>query len=175
MWQGQPIALELEHINGDNTDHRIENLQILCPNCHAQTPTYRGRNKLSSLNERRALNPVKFGEPLTGDPERSPKKERVETLRREPKTKKTCECGTQISQEAIRCRECDYAARRTARPGVFQLLKDFEELTSFVQVGKKYNVCDNAVRKWLRTYKIDLDMVKRKSSAQTEMAAKAVV
>lgn len=39
-WNGKPIPLELHHINGDNTDNRLENLQMLCPNCHAQTDTY---------------------------------------------------------------------------------------------------------------------------------------
>lgn len=43
-WMGYPISLELDHINGDSKDHRIENLRILCPNCHAQTDTYRGKN-----------------------------------------------------------------------------------------------------------------------------------
>jgi hypothetical protein len=43
-WSGKPIPLELHHINGDSTDNRIENIRILCPNCHAQTPTYRGKN-----------------------------------------------------------------------------------------------------------------------------------
>lgn len=43
-WMGEPIPLELEHINGRHSDNRLENLQILCPNCHAQTPTYRGKN-----------------------------------------------------------------------------------------------------------------------------------
>jgi transposase-like protein len=52
------------------------------------------------------------------------------------------------------------------------LLEDFEILKSFVQVGKKYGVSDNAVRKWLKVYQIDEDMVKRKSSARTEMASK---
>lgn len=43
-WMGQPIALELHHVNGVKDDLRIENLQLLCPNCHAFTDNYRGRN-----------------------------------------------------------------------------------------------------------------------------------
>jgi hypothetical protein len=44
-WLDKPIPLELEHKNGDRTDNRIDNLTLLCPNCHAFTPTYR-RSKL---------------------------------------------------------------------------------------------------------------------------------
>lgn len=44
-WLSQPIPLELHHVNGDRMAHRLENLQLLCPNCHALTPTYRARNK----------------------------------------------------------------------------------------------------------------------------------
>lgn len=43
-WMGQPIALELHHINGIKDDLRIKNLQLLCPNCHAFTDNYRGKN-----------------------------------------------------------------------------------------------------------------------------------
>lgn len=42
-WNSLPIPLELHHINGNNLDNRIENLQVLCPNCHAQTDNYRRR------------------------------------------------------------------------------------------------------------------------------------
>ena len=44
-WMGRTIPLELHHINGDNTDNRIENILLLCPNCHALTSSYRGKNK----------------------------------------------------------------------------------------------------------------------------------
>lgn len=43
-WNRKPITLELDHINGDRYDNRLENLRVLCPNCHSQTPTYKGRN-----------------------------------------------------------------------------------------------------------------------------------
>lgn len=43
-WNGRPIPLELDHVNGRRDDNRIANLRLLCPNCHAQTDTYRGRN-----------------------------------------------------------------------------------------------------------------------------------
>lgn len=43
-WNNKPINLHLDHINGIKTDNRIQNLRILCPNCHSQTHTYSGRN-----------------------------------------------------------------------------------------------------------------------------------
>jgi hypothetical protein len=44
-WLGQPISLELEHIDGNHDNNNLSNLTLLCPNCHAQTSTYRGKNK----------------------------------------------------------------------------------------------------------------------------------
>lgn len=46
-WNGKPITLQLDHINGDCYDHRIENLRFMCPNCHSQTPTFQKKNNRS--------------------------------------------------------------------------------------------------------------------------------
>lgn len=44
-WLGEKLVLQLDHINGKNNDHRIENLRFLCPNCHSITDTYAGKNR----------------------------------------------------------------------------------------------------------------------------------
>ena len=44
-WRGAPLAMALHHINGDGSDNRLENLQMLCPNCHSQTENFAGRNR----------------------------------------------------------------------------------------------------------------------------------
>lgn len=43
-WLGELVPLELDHIDGNNMNNSLENLRLLCPNCHSFTPTYRGKN-----------------------------------------------------------------------------------------------------------------------------------
>ena len=44
-WLGKPLSMALHHVNGEGTDNRLENLMMLCPNCHSQTENFSGRGR----------------------------------------------------------------------------------------------------------------------------------
>ena len=50
-WNGMPAPLELDHIDGNNSNHRLENLRIICPNCHHQTPTHSCKKNKSKVGK----------------------------------------------------------------------------------------------------------------------------
>lgn len=50
-WMGQPINLEVHHIDGDRSNNELDNLQLLCPNCHSYTPNFRKKNAKKSISE----------------------------------------------------------------------------------------------------------------------------
>ncbi len=94
-WLSNPIPLEMHHVNGVSTDNALENIQLLCPNCHALTENYRAKNikNLSARLETVGVEPFKFGETLSatiGNPEPSltvkAVMEGVETLQTAPKS-----------------------------------------------------------------------------------------
>jgi hypothetical protein len=49
-WLGEPLSMTLHHVNGDGTDNRLDNLVLLCPNCHAQTPNFARRRTTNTAN-----------------------------------------------------------------------------------------------------------------------------
>jgi 5-methylcytosine-specific restriction endonuclease McrA len=54
-WMGKPLSKQLHHVNGDGTDNRLENLQLLCGNCHAQTDNWGGRGVRRKAAPRRRM------------------------------------------------------------------------------------------------------------------------
>lgn len=167
-WNGQKIPLELEHSNGINTDNRIENLKLLCPNCHAQTDYYRGRNKKSALSEMKVVEYRKFRETfLNGNPEPSPEEIREGAETRHGKSKPIKEltkclfCGELVNYRKNKycSSECYREHTSNKIPKVPAILDAFEKYKSFLQVGKHFNVSDNSVRKWCEKYGI-MDMIK---------------
>ena len=132
LWRGQPMSLILDHVNGIRDDHRLENLRIVCPNCAATLTTHCGRKNRVEVSPRDCLR-----------------------------------CGSQFSPTYARqrycSRECGRRAprpnrgvpnrglRRVERPPYDQLLREIAE-TSYVAVGRRYGVSDNAIHKWVRQY-----------------------
>lgn len=113
-WLGNPIVCQLHHIDGNNQNNNLENLQILCPNCHSQTENYCGSANVN-------------------------------------KTKYYCkDCGKEINKGSVYCtiRSHKHTRKVKDRPSKEKLLQDFKELKSFVKIGAKYGISDNAIRKW---------------------------
>jgi hypothetical protein len=138
LWRGRRISLILDHVNGVPNDNRIENLRILCPNCAATLDTHCGRN----LPRERSC--VGCGETFT------------------PRTIRQRYCSFPCFS-AIRIRDAGKLSpssalgipaptrRKVERPPYEQLIREIEE-TSYLAVGRKYGVSDNAVRKWVQFY-----------------------
>lgn len=127
-WMGKPIPLELDHINGVNDDNRLENLRILCPNCHALTETYRGKNQDRAIENKENETKTK------------------------PKKKHYCQCGKEKSKRGKQCWNCYNEERQSHIPSATVLEKVLEKNNwNFSKVGRIYKVSDNAIRKWCKT------------------------
>lgn len=145
-----PIPLELEHKNGNHFDHRLENLTFLCPNCHAFTSTYKGRNQHRGKKGKIPDEIIKQ-QKIKQEIKQEIKKEKNHS-KKIKKSNKCLECNCDIPKDNLRCFECNKEKMKiNHRPPYEQLIKEVEE-TSFVAVGKKYGVSDNAIRKWLIAY-----------------------
>lgn len=122
-WLGEKISLELHHIDGNRFNNDLDNLQILCPNCHSMTDNYSGKKKVKVVKPKK----------LT------------------PKTKK-CDCGVLICENSKTCLDCKYEnSKKVNRPEYNILIKNIKEF-GYTGTGLKYGVSDNAIRKWIKSY-----------------------
>ncbi|MEK6276564.1 MAG: HNH endonuclease [Actinomycetota bacterium] len=144
-WKGRQMSLILDHINGVSNDHRFENLRILCPNCAATLDTHCGRNL--------------------------------------PRERECAGCGKVFAPHTIHHRHCSLKCwgavrpnsgtggpgggaapgipkpelRKVRRPIYWNLLADIEEF-GYSGTGRRYDVSDNAIRKWELQYEREMDM-----------------
>lgn len=121
-WHGKHMSLILDHKNGINNDHRIENLRIVCPNCNATLDTHGGKN--SNKYKSNIIEKKKY----------------------------YCECGNEKSKVGKVCKSCSNKVKqKVERPSYEQLIKEIEE-SNYSAVGRKYGVSDSAIRKWKKNY-----------------------
>lgn len=162
-WNGKQISLQIHHINGDNTDNRIENIMFLCPNCHSQTDTFCGKKNIKNekkyycrncgktiTNTRTGfcdncykllINGELIGQTFTLD------KKEVNTI----KCKQCGELITRFSKSGL-CPKCSKdKLRRVERPSKEELTKLLID-GNFTSVSRIFNVSDNTIRKWCKTY-----------------------
>ena len=144
----KPIPLQVEHINGNHFDNRIENLTFLCANCHSFTDTYCGRN----------IKRGKRGEKLIKEKlpkkESNTKKENSEENKKVVKENKKClDCNIDVRKDSKRCLDCYRKAnRKVERPSYEKLIEELKS-KNYCQLGSEYGVSDNTIRKWICYYK----------------------
>lgn len=133
MWHGRWMSLILDHVNGVPDDNRLENLRIVCPNCAATLDTHCGRKNRKQRPTRECNRCGReFLAKCSGQ--------------------RYCShaCGTRWDRSHLRGRPRP-GGRKVQRPPYEHLMAEIA-MTSYVAVGRKYGVSDNAVRKWVRFY-----------------------
>lgn len=144
IWKGRPMAMILDHINGVRDDHRLENLRMVCPNCAATLDTHCGRRNRIQRAKRACLH---CDEPF------------VPAYSTQRYCSRSCGvrwdrsgCGKRAGRRGVPALDL----RKVERPPYEQLINEIER-TSYLAVGRKYEVSDNAVRKWVRFYERQIE------------------
>lgn len=154
----KPLVLQLDHINGDRTDNRLENLRMLCPNCHSLTDTY----SRSGIGKGTFGDAVKIGK-ISGRVK--PIKSKVTSSRNSGGITKKYPCTengctnqtTKVNGRCLSCYKKDHSKNIPSKQDLIQCL--FDNKFNFTKTGCHFNVTDNSVRKWCKKY--DLPTYKR--------------
>lgn len=156
-WLSELIPLELDHIDGNHDNNELSNLQLLCPNCHAKTPNYRGKNKKrysieAPLDQSAESWNLKFHKSQFESG-----KEHREIRVCKKHEQRFCSCGLAINSRSKQCISC-YNVNRSTKiewPTIPILLERLKT-TNFSKLAIELGVSDNAIRKRLRAFDIAL-------------------
>jgi hypothetical protein len=164
IWNNKPLTLQLDHINGNHFDNSKDNLRLLCPNCHTQTETFASRNSKNKKNMFKHcitckinINKNNISNMCKKCYIKSTNKEiQNEELSHSVQSTKQCtKCQTNIKRKSKSgfCQTCvKTESRIVKRPPYKTLVEEIDKL-GYLQTGKKYEVSDNTIRKWIKTYK----------------------
>ena len=138
IWNGEKLTLELHHKNGNHFDNRLENLQILCPNCHSQTDNYRSKRK---------------------------KKEKVHLVEKTQREKHICRCkycGEEFKADRKNRKFCcvehykAFVAESYNSPNLFltkeKLSEEMKNVSSLTELAKKFKTSRVTIKKYLEGY-----------------------
>ena len=136
VWEGKELVLELHHINGNHYDNRLENLQILCPNCHSQTDNFRNKNSTKAVKpKKRVLYICKCD--YCGKEFRSNKKNKRFCCREHYneflRNKQMSVTKEMLEKEIINCTSISELANKlkTTRPTIRKYLQDYDLYETF--------------------------------------------
>lgn len=189
-WLNQPINLQVHHIDGDKTNNELNNLQLLCLNCHSYTNNFGSKNKkqkeyitddelqtalennssirqaLLSLNLSDAGGNYARARYLVNDR----KIEIGKNLNIDIKSKENyCKkCGIAILPSSTYCIKCLGLVNRTVERPSKEELKQQIRTIPFTQIGAKYGVSDNAIRSWCKTENLPYTKKEIKSYSDEE-------
>ena len=174
-WNNEPIPLVLDHINGVRNDNRRENLRFICPNCDAQTDTYKGKNIKKTLSDSELLEVISQCNSINEvcqkakisshgnsyDRIRNLMEQNNISLLASPEkqgtrySKKPCPiCAKEILSSSPCCKSCcAKSLRKTEWPTPEELQKLVWEKPT-TQIAKDFGVSDNAISKWCKNYDI---------------------
>ena len=123
IWMNNKIPLEIDHINGIHTDNTINNLRFICPNCHAQTDTYKGKNKKTYIERGKAI-----------------------------KHSNCIDCNSIITDGNLRCLKCNALHNRKIERPSYEEIIELRKTMSLAEIGIKFTVGRTTIQRWLKYY-----------------------
>ena len=175
-WLERPIKLEVHHIDGDCTNNVLENLSLLCPNCHSYTDSWCKIKTKTAISDEQLIEVLQSSKSIhqallkVGLSTAGVNYDRAKLLIQKtgisldvPEDGKYTnkyekyycpDCGQEITKGAVRCRECANKAQYTVQRPSREELKQMIRTISFEQLGRNFGVDGNAIRKWCDAYKL---------------------